>query len=302
MERKIQKGFQGEKIISLPRQLLADYHEKFPSLFHLYITHIGYFPNARSHFRERPSGCSDNIIFYCTQGVGWIIVGERKIILEANQFYILQATKSYICYGADRLSPWTIYWVHYKGEELSDFNSALKFKLSGEPRTIPYDPLLVSSWEHMYNCLELGYSMDNLCNANFSLFQFLAKLLFNNPVKPNPEDSQQHFSEDSIRYMKDNIYKRITVEELAKRALLSNSYFSNLFRDHTGIPPMDYFIHLKMQKACQLLFLNQNTIKEIAVILGYTDPFYFSRLFKRYMGSSPLQYRNNTKIMPVLEP
>lgn len=55
--------------------------------------------------------------------------------------------------------------------------------------------------------------------------------------------------------------------------------------------PMDYFIHLKLQKACLLLYTDDIKVKDIALLVGYDDPYYFSRLFKKYQGLSPDQYR-----------
>jgi AraC family transcriptional regulator of arabinose operon len=59
---------------------------------------------------------------------------------------------------------------------------------------------------------------------------------------------------------------------------------------------MDYFIHLKIQEACKLLVLSRLSISEIAYELGYEDPYYFSRIFKKVMGTSPLQYRSHPRI------
>ena len=61
------------------------------------------------------------------------------------------------------------------------------------------------------------------------------------------------------------------------------------------MPPIDYFIHLKMQKACQLLYADGVKIKAVASDLGYDDPYYFSRIFKKYIGTSPEQYRITAK-------
>jgi AraC-like DNA-binding protein len=58
---------------------------------------------------------------------------------------------------------------------------------------------------------------------------------------------------------------------------------------------MDYFIHLKIQNACKLLYLTDMTVREVSFELGYDDPYYFSRLFKKVMGISPMQYRNQPR-------
>ena len=54
---------------------------------------------------------------------------------------------------------------------------------------------------------------------------------------------------------------------------------------------MEYFIHLKIQRACRHLTLTRSSIKEISLTLGYSDQYYFSRIFHKVMGLSPLAYR-----------
>lgn len=58
---------------------------------------------------------------------------------------------------------------------------------------------------------------------------------------------------------------------------------------------MLHFTHLKIRQACRLLDLTEKPVKTIAVETGYRDPYYFSRVFKKTMGKSPEQYRNNRK-------
>jgi AraC-like DNA-binding protein len=78
---------------------------------------------------------------------------------------------------------------------------------------------------------------------------------------------------------------------MAKKINLSASHFSSLFRKATGMSPLDYFIHLKLQKACLLLYSTETKVKKVAGAIGYDDPYYFSRLFKKHMKLSPEQYR-----------
>jgi YesN/AraC family two-component response regulator len=58
---------------------------------------------------------------------------------------------------------------------------------------------------------------------------------------------------------------------------------------------MDYLIHLRIQKACQLLDNTTLQVKEIAAVSGFDDPYYFSRIFKKVMGRSPVDYRKMAK-------
>lgn len=95
----------------------------------------------------------------------------------------------------------------------------------------------------------------------------------------------------TIAYMLQHLNKRLQVGELASMASVSPSHFFALFKRRTGCAPIDFFIRLRMQHACQLLDSTSLNVKEIAAVLGYEDPFYFSRAFKAVNRVSPSEYR-----------
>ena len=87
----------------------------------------------------------------------------------------------------------------------------------------------------------------------------------------------------------------VPLQEFADFAKLSVSHFSAVFREKTGYSPIEYFNHLKIQKACQYLLLTNMTVKEMAISLGVDDQYYFSRMFSKLMGYSPVEYRKRNK-------
>ena len=97
--------------------------------------------------------------------------------------------------------------------------------------------------------------------------------------------------ESSIRFMKANLNKTLQVAGLATLINVSPSHYFALFKRRTGRAPIDYFIRLRMQHACELLDTTTCSVKEIAATLGYDDPFYFSRVFKAVNRVAPSQYR-----------
>ena len=98
---KRRDGFEGEKLISLPDSVWKNAIKANPALGHLYVTHIGYFPKAAFHYRERRNGCTDNILIYCLRGKGWYVINDRHFTVSAGEFILLPAMKDYMRYGAD---------------------------------------------------------------------------------------------------------------------------------------------------------------------------------------------------------
>ena len=99
-----------------------------------------------------------------------------------------------------------------------------------------------------------------------------------------------------IRDRRDHVHEKLSLEELCGEMKYSSSQFSMLFTRTTGHSPMDYFNQLKVQRACQYLDLTNLKIKEISFMLGFRDQFYFSRVFKKYMEMTPVDYKKRADI------
>jgi AraC-like DNA-binding protein len=105
----------------------------------------------------------------------------------------------------------------------------------------------------------------------------------------------------SIEYMLENLDQPLSVAKLAAKANISESHYFAMFKRCTGGAPIDYFIRLRMQKACRLLGGTSMSVKEVAAILGYDDPFYFSRVFKLVHRIAPSQYRVTIESQQMME-
>ena len=288
---KIRDGFEGEKMISLPDSVWKNAIRNNPMMAQLFVKHIGYFPKAAHHYRERKSGCADNILIYCLRGKGWFIIKNKRFEVKVNEFILVPATREYLCYGANETDPWTIYWVHFSGKHMDIFNRSYKINLLEGPRQIVFNEKGLQLWETMYQNLEMGYSKDNLNNVNLCLHHFIATFLFPEKHLNEKKQDSRDMINQTIMHMRDELKSKMSVEEMASINHLSASHFTSLFRKATGMSPLEYFIHLKLQKACLLLYTSDVKIKAIADTLGYDDPYYFSRLFKKYMNVAPEKYR-----------
>ncbi|MBO9619584.1 MAG: AraC family transcriptional regulator [Niabella sp.] len=290
---KLKDGFSGELQINIPRDIVIHQLRKKQFLGNLFITHIGYFPKAKFHYRERSHGCPDNILIYCVDGKGHYQTETAGYTLLPEHFFILPAGKFHM-FQADIRDPWSIYWVHFSGDMLKAFNHLINVEDFIAPTKITKDNGIIEQWSNIYSALSAGFSVQHLTYATFCFYKLLA--FFICPVDLVPPVIKKDPISASIAYMKTNIDAALSVQELAGQQQLSNSHYMMLFKSKTGTSPIDYFIRLKIQYACQLLKQSDLKIGEISAKLGYDDVFYFSRLFKKITGNAPSFYRNKIEM------
>ena len=99
----------------------------------------------------------------------------------------------------------------------------------------------------------------------------------------------------SMTYINSKYVEDICVPELAEMEGLSVSRYNVLFREINGVSPIKYIISLRMKHACTLLSSTDLAVNEVGAAVGYDDNHFFSKLFKKYVGASPVAYRIEKK-------
>jgi len=284
------EGFAGQRAIVLPRTILSKYCSTNLLIAGVFITDIGYYPKAKFHYRERLHGSDQHILIYCCEGKGTVQIKKEIHSIEPGNFIFIPQGIAHT-YSADETNPWTIYWLHFKGSISNSILKAFKLKTNSLKGLVDYQDSRIRLFEDMYSNLEMGYSSDNLCYANMCLQHFLSSFIYNDNYNVADKKRSIDTINASITYMQEHIDKMISLQAMAQTVNLSASHFSFLFKKKTGFPPIEYFNHLKVQKACQYLLFTDLRIKEIADKLGIEDQYYFSRMFTKLMGISPVGYR-----------
>ena len=292
------EGFKGQRAIVIPPKILARHFDNHPIVKQLYVTDIGYYPNALYHYRKRIHGANQYILIYCVKGNGWAVIADKKYTLSAGDFVLLPANTPHE-YGADEQTPWTIYWMHFKGTTSLDFADMMLKRMGDHVASISFQEKRMQLFEEIYTSLERGYSIDNICYASLCLQYFLGSCCFDNNYLAIHEKT------DSIslcvNYLQKNIDKPLSLNDIASAVNLSVSHFASIFKKNTGFSIIEYFNHLKTQKACQYLQFTDLRINEIADRLGIEDPYYFSRMFTKIVGTSPNKYRSRRKILVIAD-
>ncbi len=279
------------KIIRLPRDVIAQ-QQQHPLLADLYVMSSGHFPSAAGHHVERAT-IDEWIAILCTGGRGWYRAhGREWAVARGDLLFVLRGAAH--AYGAEPADPWTIHWAHFGGAQADPF-----LALAGVSDGTPILPLgerlaLVASFNEMLLTLQAGYSLHHLLRAAAALRHLLSSVALTVNYAP-PNDSRDVHVERIIGFMRAHLDRSLSLDDLAAEAALSRSHFSRRFAEKTGYPPIDYFIRLKIQQACEMLEATDLDVGEIAHRLGYDDPYYFSRLFKKIMGSAPTAYRDGQR-------
>lgn len=297
------EGFEGQRAIVLPRKIIYQYCGNDPLLAGVHITDIGYYPKAKFHFRERLHGIDQHIIIYCIEGKGWTEIGKAKQTIQPGDFIVVPAETAHR-YGADENDPWTIYWVHFKGHLVKHIVELMIKQLKNYKGFIHYNDARIKLFDEIYVTLEKGYRMDNLYYANMCFWHFLTSFIFDEKFNYPGKEKTTDQVDLSIDFMQKNLNLTLTLEDIARSVNLSVPHYSAIFKKKTGFAPIEYFNHLKIQKACQYLQFTDLRVKEIAAELGIEDPYYFSRMFSKLMSVSPNDYRvkmDMTKANKALE-
>ena len=114
--------------------------------------------------------------------------------------------------------------------------------------------------------------------------------------KINHQPSTSPFAEKIINYIKLNFASDLSLQQLADKFSISKNYLSKLFKTETGIGINDYINLIRIKNAEHILMSTNNTVLEVAMTCGFHDSNYFSTVFKKINGLSPLQYKKALKI------
>ena len=288
------QGFDGQRAITVPKKILSAQCEANPIISEAYITNIGYYPKAKYHYRRRSNGVDQHILIYCVEGKGEAQVNDTNYQVKAGDFILIPANTPHF-YAASNEAAWTIYWLHFKGRASDAMVQSIIQKFLGYKGFVAYNAKRDTLFEELYINLERGYSNENILYVNMCLWHFIASFHFDNKYENiNPKSNSDTVSK-AINYMQTKIGTTVTLRSIAAHVNLSHSHFLAVFHKKTGFAPIEYFNHLKIQKACQYLQFTGDGLKAIAGYLGIEDCYYFSRLFKKLMGISPNEYRKRFK-------
>ncbi|MGB1466187.1 MAG: AraC family transcriptional regulator [Alcanivorax nanhaiticus] len=248
---------------------------------------VGFYPQARGHrmMRDNPA---DYLLIYCVSGRGELRVDGQTYTVTDGDLVLLPTALAHR-YQADSRDPWSIYWVHLGGHEVPRFFDEIAGHARGRTVRVGVHSRLAEEFQALLAAATRVQPEHLVYAANLlrSLLAFAALMRHQHDVR--------HATLDVNRvngYLQTALHRRLSLDELAEATSdLSRYHFIREYKRQTGQTPMQAFQRIKVSHACYLLDISDDSVVQIASTLGYDDPYYFSRLFKKVMGVSPQRYR-----------
>ena len=257
------------------------------------MTDAGFFPKAAGHSVRRPTGAPTHLLFACLEGEGLVFTGQKAVQAKPGDILWLSPDTPHY-YDASMKDPWSILWVHFTGEEAPAWKDLVFDGGESDVCNVPADQIGSLSLDRIHSILENGYSLLNLVDATSAL-RFSLGMLSRLREQPGSTRSARLRVAASAEKLRSDWRHLHRIEELAVQAGVSISHFSTLFKKETGHGPIDFLIRQKIQYAARLLATTQEPISSVSAAVGYEDPFYFSRCFRKIMGCSPRDYRKQSR-------
>ena len=236
------------------------------------------------------SGRPDWQLLYVASGKAhFYIKGQDVIVTSGNKvLYQPKHERHYEYFGKDKPE---VYWVHFTGGQV---RSILK------RHDVPMD----NNVFYAGNSPTYGYLFKEMilelqtCRVGYEtlLSMYLEQifvLVQRSRLDKSPVVSSHLQEEMGIarRYFQEHYNEDINIEEYALSRNMSVSYFLKKFKEVTTKSPMQYILGIRISNAVSLLESTDYNVTEISTIIGYDNPLYFSRIFKKQKGVSPSDYR-----------
>lgn len=263
--------------------------QRHPLLSGLFPSHVGFFPRARDH-RVDCSGIESTIINYCVKGAGFCELAGRRYDVEAGDLLVVPSGVPHV-YGTRPKRAWSIYWFHAMGEHVPALLAELGVSVHKPTLHLGQRRELVALFSELRAALEDDYSEPRLLYAS-RVLTYLVGSMIRAKGEPGPSGAGTAARvRATIEHMHRHFATPLRVEALAAMADLSTSQYAVRFRELTGDSPKNFLMRLRIHRATQLLDTTSESISVIARRVGYDDPLYFSRAFRRLHEVSPSGYR-----------
>lgn len=234
-------------------------------------------------------GRRDYQILYVANGKTHFWFDDKEEIVSAGHMvlYKPEEIQKYIYYLEDNPE---VFWIHFTGSDVKNILAYHGISLDEHVFYCGVLPDYKALFRKIIQELQLcRYGYEDYIASLFNDILLLVDRQQHEQKKATGNVQEQ--IERAAAYFNENYNTKISIDDYAESLHISTNWFIHNFKQYAGMSPAQYILSLRMVNAQSLLERTTYNIKEISEIVGYENPLYFSRVFKKEIGKSPAQYR-----------
>ncbi|REE92800.1 AraC-like DNA-binding protein [Paenibacillus taihuensis] len=240
------------------------------------------------------------LMHHILSGTGTFTYAGAVHELQAGQTFLIHPDQL-ISYASSEDNPWRYRWIAFEGARAAGLVAG-----AGLDTVVPIidtgkNPRIGVLFHSIQRSFRIGGPATSLRATGYLHLLFAE---FGSAQHGEDAASQQRGSDSEmltsqvIRYLSTQYAEPISIENMAETLGYNRAYLSRIFKQQTGITPVTFLLKLRIDKAHLLLRERlELTIEQIAASVGFQDPLYFSKQFRRLYGQSPTAYREAMKLL-----
>lgn len=278
--------------------LKHSYKAEDRELYSLAVCNVGY-ETCKSGKQWGPGVRDHYLIHHVTAGRGTYAAGGKEYHLKAGDTFLIYPREE-VRYQADREFPWEYYWVGFYGGDAGPLLEATDFKPDCPVISTDFGDRLKRVLLDLYR--SAGTSQFHHMRMEGYLYLALSLMMEGAVKASEPGEAGPSYVRMAEEIIAGSYARDVTVEEIADKVGISRSHLFRVFKEYYGLSPKEYLTDFRMKKACQLLRETGLSIGTVACSVGIEDNFYFSRVFRRMLGTTPREYREKNRRKEWKEP
>ncbi|NBD23579.1 AraC family transcriptional regulator [Paenibacillus glycinis] len=240
------------------------------------------------------------LMHHVLSGSGSFVCAGIRHELRAGHTFLIHP-EQLISYESSEADPWRYRWIAFHGGPAQ----ALVAETGLEPASPLLDtgrnPRIAVLFHHIMRAFRHNDRSAHLRAAGYLqlLFaEYASALTEADAAAQQRGDEGEALTQQVLRYLSTQYAEPISIENMADSLGYNRAYLSRLFKRQTGVTPVTFLLKLRIDKAHLLLRERlELTVEQIAASVGFQDPLYFSKQFRRFYGQSPTAYREAMKAL-----
>ena len=227
--------------------------------------------------------------YYPTEGQVELACIDGRFMLHTGCMYLIPANLPFRYLSHGKFSH---YWLHFCSSQLRKlphFQHLIELPAQSTTKRLMHD---------FVQLLKIGKGIRTLLELDIILRQILLPFLETQPTNTNDYEQIQRLDQFSvvIDYIERHLPQPMTIPQLSALLQMNRNDFSAEFHRTFGVPPKQYICQCRINQAKILLLTTELPIKQISDAVGYDNEFFFYRLFRKYTGVTPSQFRDNSNL------